>query len=66
MPSPFPSMDPYLDSPDWFPSLQQGLISPKRCEAIGLQVPKVTHPKLIDDAGRQWTDEGEDKPTRRE
>ena len=27
MPSPFPGMDPYLESPDWFPSLHDGLIT---------------------------------------
>jgi hypothetical protein len=26
MPSPFPGMDPYLESPDWFPDLHHGLI----------------------------------------
>ncbi len=26
MPSPFPGMDPYLESPDWFPCLHDGLI----------------------------------------
>jgi Protein of unknown function (DUF4058) len=26
MPSPFPGMDPYLASPDWFPNLHDGLI----------------------------------------
>jgi Protein of unknown function (DUF4058) len=26
MPSPFPGMDPYLESPDWFPNLHDGLI----------------------------------------
>ena len=27
MPSPFPGMDPYLESPDWFPNLHDGLIT---------------------------------------
>jgi hypothetical protein len=27
MPSPFPGMDPYLESPDWFPNLNDGLIT---------------------------------------
>ena len=27
MPSPFPGMDPYLESPDWFPDLHDGLIT---------------------------------------
>ena len=26
MPSPFPGMDPYLESPDWFPDLHDSLI----------------------------------------
>ena len=41
-------------------------ISRKRCQSIGLEVPKVSLPRSIDQVGRQWTDEGEDKPTRRE
>jgi hypothetical protein len=36
-----------------------------RCQAIGLEVPKVSLPRSIDQVGRQWTDEGEDKPTPR-
>jgi len=36
-----------------------------RCQAIGLEVPEVSHPKSLDHPGRQWTDEGEDKPKRR-
>ena len=27
MASPFPGMDPYLESPDWFPNLHDGLIT---------------------------------------
>ena len=27
MPSPFPGMDPYLENPDWFPNLHDGLIT---------------------------------------
>ena len=27
MPSPFPGMDPYLESPDWFPNLHDALIT---------------------------------------
>jgi hypothetical protein len=37
----------------------------ERCQAIGLEVPQVSPPKSVDQLGRQWTDEGEDKPTRR-
>jgi hypothetical protein len=36
-----------------------------RCRAIGFEVPRVHHPKSIDQPGRQWTDEGEDTPTPR-
>jgi hypothetical protein len=36
------------------------------CRAIGFEVPQVSHPTLLNHPGRQWTDEGEDKPTRRE
>jgi hypothetical protein len=38
-------------------------IRENRCQAIGFEVPKVSHPASIDQAGRQWTDEGQDKPT---
>ena len=38
----------------------------QQCRAIGFEVPHVSHPKLLDHPGRQWTDEGEDKSTRRE
>jgi Protein of unknown function (DUF1264) len=41
-------------------------IAKERCLEIGLDVPKVSHPRSIDDTGRQWTDYGEDKPTRRQ
>jgi hypothetical protein len=41
-------------------------IREQRCRAIGLDVPKVSFPRSIDQPGRQWTDEGADKPTRRE
>ena len=37
----------------------------RRCRAIGLEVPQVPHPKSLDQPGRQWTEAGEDKPTRR-
>ena len=38
----------------------------QQCRAIGFEVPQVSHPKRLDHPGRQWTDDGEDKPTRRE
>jgi len=41
-------------------------IREQQCRAIGFEVPQVSHPKLLDHPGRQWTDEGEDKPARRE
>lgn len=37
----------------------------RRTEAIGLDLPKVPQPKAMDTVGRQWTAEGEDKPTPR-
>jgi hypothetical protein len=36
-----------------------------RCREIGLEVPQVSPPRSIDQVGRQWTDDGDDKPTRR-
>jgi hypothetical protein len=41
-------------------------IANHRCRELGLEVPKVSHPRSMDQPGRQWTDEGEDKPTHRE
>jgi Protein of unknown function (DUF1264) len=38
-------------------------IREQRCESIGYEVPKVSLPRSIDQIGRQWTDEGDDKPT---
>ena len=40
-------------------------IRQQRCQSIGYEVPKVSLPRSIDQIGRQWTDEGEDKPTPR-
>jgi hypothetical protein len=40
-------------------------IRAERARAFGLEVPKVSLPKSIHTVGRQWTDEGEDRPTRR-
>jgi Protein of unknown function (DUF1264) len=40
-------------------------IREQRGQAIGLEVPKVSLPTSIDQVGRQWTDDGEDKPTPR-
>ena len=38
-------------------------IREQRCQSIGYEVPKVSLPTSIDQAGRQWTEEGDDKPT---
>jgi hypothetical protein len=40
-------------------------IRAKRCRSIGLEVPRVSPPRSIDQVGRQWTDDGDDKPTPR-
>ncbi|MCE9554834.1 MAG: OBAP family protein [Planctomycetes bacterium] len=37
-----------------------------RAKAFGMDVPSVSLPKSMDTIGRQWTDEGEDKPTKRD
>ena len=36
-----------------------------RREAFGLEVPSVNTPKSLDAIGRQWTNSGEDKPTKK-
>jgi hypothetical protein len=41
-------------------------IREQRGRAFGLEVPKVSLPKSMDTIGRQWTNEGEDKPTKKE
>ena len=40
-------------------------IAKKRVEAIGYAAPNVPLPKNMDFIGRQWTGEGDDKPTKR-
>src|SRR5947209_7187823 len=40
-------------------------IREKRCKELGLKVPNVSAPKSMDFVGRQWTDDGDDKPTKR-
>ncbi len=40
-------------------------IREQRGKEIRLEVPNVSLPKSIDDVGRQWTDTGDDKPTRK-
>jgi hypothetical protein len=39
-------------------------IRKKRIEAIGYEVPAVPQPKSMDTIGRQWTAQGDDKPTK--
>ena len=34
-----------------------------RGKALGYEVPRVSFPKSVDAVGRQWTDEGPDRPT---
>jgi hypothetical protein len=41
-------------------------IRTRRGEEIGYEVPNVSLPKSLDAVGRQWTDDGEDKPMRRQ
>jgi hypothetical protein len=41
-------------------------ISDKRCAAIGYEAPQVAPPKSLDALGRQWTDRGDDKPTKKD
>jgi hypothetical protein len=36
-----------------------------RVQEFGLEVPRVSLPRSYESIGRQWTDEGEDRPTRR-
>ena len=38
-------------------------IRERRLKEIGLDVPKVSLPKSVEQVGRQWTDDGDDKPT---
>jgi len=40
-------------------------IREERGRAFGLEVPKVSLPKSMATIGRQWTDAGEDKPTKK-
>jgi hypothetical protein len=40
-------------------------IREQRGKEIGLEVPNVSLPSSVDDVGRQWTDKGDDKPTRK-
>jgi uncharacterized protein DUF1264 len=40
-------------------------IRERRIKEIGYEIPKVSSPKSMQTIGRQWTDEGDDKPTPR-
>jgi hypothetical protein len=40
-------------------------IRARRGRALGLEVPKVSLPRSVEQVGRQWTDNGEDRPTAR-
>jgi hypothetical protein len=40
-------------------------IREQRGKAFGLEVPKVSLPKSLETIGRQWTDDGEDRPTKK-
>jgi hypothetical protein len=39
-------------------------IREQRARAFGLKVPQMSPPRSLDDIGRQWTDSGDDRPTR--
>ena len=54
-----------LDSRDKQFNVKAADIREKRGQSIGWEVPKVSLPRSVDQVGRQWTDEGEDKPTPR-
>jgi hypothetical protein len=36
-----------------------------RAKEFGLEVPKVSPPKSLDHVGRQWTESGDDRPTKK-
>jgi len=42
------------------------MVREKRIKEYGYDVPSVPQPKSMDTIGRQWTGEGEDKPTKKE
>jgi len=54
-----------LDSRDKQFNVKAAEVRAKRCQSIGWEVPKVSLPRSVDQVGRQWTDDGEDKPTTR-
>jgi Protein of unknown function (DUF4058) len=50
MPSPFPGMDPYLESPDWFPNLHDGLIT----FLVGALMKRLPEPYYARSRQRVW------------
>jgi hypothetical protein len=40
-------------------------IRERRCRELGLEVPQIALPKSLDTVGRQWTDDGDDKPSQK-
>jgi hypothetical protein len=40
-------------------------VAEARQKAFGLALPTVSLPKSMDTIGRQWTDSGDDKPTKK-
>ncbi|MFI5457955.1 MAG: DUF1264 domain-containing protein [Isosphaerales bacterium] len=54
-----------LDARDKQFNVKAAEIREKRGQSIGWRVPKVSLPRSVDQVGRQWTDDGEDKPTPR-
>jgi hypothetical protein len=57
--------DSVLDERDKQFNVKAAEIRQARGQAIGWEVPKVSLPRSVDQVGRQWTDDGEDKPTPR-
>jgi hypothetical protein len=58
MPSPFPGMDPYLESPDWFPDLHDGLIFTIKA-ALQASLPRAYYARCRQ---RVWLDLGHQPP----
>jgi hypothetical protein len=58
--------DAVLDKRDKQFDVRAAHIRQKRGRSIGWEVPKVSFPRSVDQVGRQWPDEGEDKSTPRQ
>ena len=43
----------------------ESVVRPALAKEFGLEVPKVSKPANVDSIGRQWTDNGDDKPTKK-